>query len=226
MNPALKGIWNNMQALGLGALAHANRHAAYAAWENDRWPYLAVLQAAHAAELLVKARIAQEHPLLIFDRLPKASEGSGGSLDLDDLFQKGRTVQWNDLPDRLWAATGISLDRQAFEVFGKLRNAIQHFAQPPTVDPGGDALRFIFSVVDPFINECWALYAVDYDEDHEPYVYFISALVSREIPFLVSTSAAASFSDWDVNWEKVNASYSALISDRVAAAKSAAEQAN
>jgi hypothetical protein len=98
MNPALKGIWENMRNLGLGALAHANRHAAYDSWENDRWPYLAVLQAAHAAELLLEARIAQEHPLLIFDQLPKASGAAGEMLDLDDLLKQGRTVQWTDLP--------------------------------------------------------------------------------------------------------------------------------
>lgn len=70
MNPALKGIWEHMLDLGLGALAHANRHAAYAAMENERWPQLSVLQAAHAAELIIKARIAQEeHPLLIFEHL-------------------------------------------------------------------------------------------------------------------------------------------------------------
>lgn len=59
-----------MLDLGLGALAHANRHAAYAPMENHRWPELSIIQAAHAAELLIKARIAQEHPLLIFEKLP------------------------------------------------------------------------------------------------------------------------------------------------------------
>ena len=43
-----------MRDLGLGALAHANRHAAYAAMENLRWPDLSVLQAAHG--LHVKRR--------------------------------------------------------------------------------------------------------------------------------------------------------------------------
>src|SRR5690242_8785771 len=71
VNPELKGIWEHIRDLGLGALAHANRHAAYAAMENPRWPDLSVLQAAHSAELLIKARIAQEHPLLIFEQLPR-----------------------------------------------------------------------------------------------------------------------------------------------------------
>lgn len=215
MNPALKGIWENMRNLGLGALAHANRHAAYDGWENKGWPYLAVLQAAHAAELLIKARIAQEHPLLIFDQLPKASGAIGEMLDLDDLLKQGRTVGWTDLPDRLWAATGITVDRATFMNFGRLRNAIQHFAQPPTSDPGGEALEFIFSVVDPFIHHCWELYAVDYDEDHEPYVYFVNSLVSREIPFLVSPEAAATFDRWDVKWEDATPAYAQVMKERV-----------
>lgn len=101
MNPALNGIWEHMRDLGLGALAHANRHAAYAAMENPRWPELSVLQAAHAAELLIKARIAQEHPLLIFESLPRSTQAAGAHLDLEDLFKQGRTFQWSDLPERL-----------------------------------------------------------------------------------------------------------------------------
>ena len=48
---------------------------------NDHWPELSVLQAAHAAEFLVKARIAEEHPLLVFERLP-AFQKNKGALDL------------------------------------------------------------------------------------------------------------------------------------------------
>src|SRR5436190_9366019 len=126
MNPALRGIWEHMRELGLGALAHANRHAAYAG-DNPSWPELAVLQAAHSAELLIKARIAQEHPLLIFEQLPRSTQASGPRLDLQDLFKQGRTFQWSDLPDRLWADAGISIpNRDTFESFGKLRNGIQH----------------------------------------------------------------------------------------------------
>lgn len=216
MNPALMGIWEHIRDLGLGALAHANRHAAYAAMENERWPELSVLQAAHAAELLIKARIAQEHPLLIFDQLPRFTQTSGTQLDLEDLFKQGRTFQWTDLPDRLWAATGISIpNKTIFDSFGKLRNGIQHFAPAPRHDPGEEALRFVFSVIDPLINECWGLFAVDYDEDYEPYVYFVGALVSREILFLVSPAAASEFENWDVDWSSVSANYRSEMQLRV-----------
>jgi len=184
--------------------------------ENPGWPDLAVLQAAHAAELLIKARIAQEHPLLVFDHLPRPSQAGGSRLNLEALFERGRTLQWADLPDRLWAATGISLpEKTRFDSFGKLRNGIQHFAPAATHDPGEETLRFVFSVIDPFINQCWGLFAIDYDEDYEPYVYFVPALVAREIPFLVSPEAAKSFRDWDVDWSTVSPCYKQELHERV-----------
>jgi len=209
VNPALKGIWKHIRDLGLGALAHAHHHAMYAAIENARWPELSVLQAGHAAELLVKARIAQEHPLLIFEQLPRATQAFGSRLELQDLFKQGRTFQWVDLPDRLWAATGVSIpNRCVYESFGRLRNTIQHFASVPEQDAGEETLRFVFSVIDPFINQCWRLFAIDYEEDlSEPYVYLVQALVRREILFLVPPAAATVFDEWDVDWSSVSEEY-------------------
>lgn len=61
MDDTFNKVPQNMLDLGLGALAHANHHAAYYDETNDKWGELSVLQAAHAAEILVKARIAQVH---------------------------------------------------------------------------------------------------------------------------------------------------------------------
>jgi hypothetical protein len=220
VNPALKDIWKHMLDLGLGALAHANRHAAYAAMGNPKWPELSVIQAAHAAELIIKARIAEEHPLLIFEQLPKLTKSAvGNQLDLDDLFRQGKTIQWSDLPDRLWASTGLAIpNRQRFDEFGKLRNGIQHFGPNPAQDPGEETLKFVFEVVDPIINECWQLCAIDYDEDDEPYVYFVHALINREIKFIVSSEAAKTFDYWDVDWNSVSKEYREEMHARVQAA--------
>lgn len=218
MNPELRDVWQRMRHLGLAALAHANRHAAYMPIENPRWPELSVLQAAHAAELLIKARIAQEHPLLIFEQLPRSTP-SALSLDFDELFKSGRTLQWSDLPDRLWAATAETLpSRETFERFGRLRNGIQHFSPSPSQDVAGETLRFVFEVIDPFINRSWGLFAIDFDEEYEPHIYFLHALVSREIPFLVSPEAAVEFDNWDVVWDSASPAYVTLIESRVRAA--------
>ena len=112
----------------------------------------------------------------MFDHLPRPTQAAGAELDVEDLFRQGRTLQWADLPDRLWAATGVSIpERAVFEAFGKLRNGIQHFAPASGRDVGEETLRFVFTVIDPFINGCWGFFAVDYDEDYEPYVYFVHA---------------------------------------------------
>ena len=215
MNSNLEGIWEHMRELGLGALAHANRHAAYSSLENSRWPELSVLQAAHAAEILLKARIAQEHPLLIFETLPKPTKDCG-LLDMKELFEKGKTVDWSDLPARLWATTGIKLENEnLYREFGKLRNGIQHFSLPTNVDPAYETLKFIYGIIDPFINKCWGLYAVDYDEDYEPYIYFLSALISDNILFLPSPESVACFDDWDVDWSKANDEYKKELMSRI-----------
>jgi len=177
------------------------------------------VQAAHAAELLIKARIAEEHPLLIFEQLPRTTQTQNGLLDLEDLFMKGRTLQWADLPDRLWAVTGLTIpDRARYENFGRLRNGIQHFAPPTSHDVTQETLEFIFCVVDPFINQCWQMFAIDYDEDDVPYIYLVTALVHREIKFLVPRSAAECFDDWNVNWTSVSKAYRDEMHQRVESA--------
>jgi len=191
-----------MLRLGLGALAHANWHAAYYSHENDQWNELSVLQAAHAAEILIKARIAEEHPLLIFEQLPKARE-EGQKISFLRLLGDGRTILYRDLPDRLWATTGIHLaDLENFKEFGFLRNMVQHFAAPTEIDLSQRTLEFIFGVIDPFINQCWDEFAIDFNEDHEPYEYFAPVLLAREIEFLVSPECAYDFRHMRIEWPK------------------------
>lgn len=165
MNNSLEEIPNHMLELGLSALAHANRHSCYAALENHKWQEISVLQAAHASEILIKARIAQEHPLLILEQFPKIS---GDIITINELFEKGKTIDWSDLPQRLWACAGLKIPEvEKFREFGKLRNGIQHFMSPSVNNNlGYKVMDFIFSVLDPFINNCWGLYAIDFDEDY------------------------------------------------------------
>lgn len=214
-----------MLRLGLGALAHAHRHACYMSMENDRWPDLAVLQAAHAAEIIVKARIAQEHPLLLFDSLPTRKKAKSQRLELLDLVEHGRTIQWSELPERLWAAAGIELaDEERFREFGKLRNTIQHFAAPEGLNLQEKVLRFTFGIVDPLLVECWGLCAVDYDEDYEPYVYFVPVIIQNEIEFAVSRAAAETAKDWDVDWSEMRPDYRQRLERRIAEAMATTEK--
>ncbi|MBK8537024.1 MAG: hypothetical protein IPL59_19170 [Candidatus Competibacteraceae bacterium] len=208
-----------MLRLGIGALTHANWHSNYHSFENGYWPELSVLQAAHAAEILIKARIAEEHPLLIFEQLPR-SKGNTTELELQHFFEHGRTVQYSDLPNLLWATTGIRLKNvNVFLNFGKLRNKIQHFLPPSNCDYSQETIEFIFKVIDPFIYECWKLFAVDYNEDYEPYIYFVQGLVSRGIHFLVSPSLVNDLSVTNLDWPKNQPEYQQEMERRFSEAK-------
>ncbi len=220
MEKSIRAVHENMLRLGLGALAHANWTSAFHSWESDVWSELSVVQAAHAAEILIKARIAQEHPLLIFERLPKPTAENEQSLSFERLLTEGRTYQYADLPSRLWATTGMSLPcTDNFLDFGRLRNSIQHFATPPDIDLSVRTLDFVFSVVDPFINSCWNLFAIDYCEDTEPYVNFLESIINMKITFLVSPESLETLDEsYFARTEDLH--YRELMNRRLAAARS------
>lgn len=212
-------IHEHMIGLALGALAHANWHASHMSFENAYWSQLSVLQAAHASELLIKARIAQEHPLLVFEQLPKASRG-GEPLSYQSLIERGKTYQYHDLPDRLWATTGIQIQKiETYRSFGRLRNIIQHFAPPGHANLSFETLNFIYEVIDPFMNTCWNFYAIDYDEDYEPYIDLANILLSQKIEFLVSPTMMEVVGHRELSWPDDAPEYRKKMERRMASAK-------
>lgn len=215
MDEEVQSIHEHMKGLGLGALAHANWHANYYSMENQWWSELSVLQAAHAAEILIKAKIAEVHPLLIFERLPKASLEDGSLLSLEELIEGGRTFQFSELPDRLWATTGIKLPNiQRYNTFGRLRNSIQHFSAPKNIDISEEVLLFIYDVIDPLINNCWGLFAIDFNEDDESYRYLIDGLVRRGIKFLVSRDCLSELDVNELEWAEGSIQYKVEMLER------------
>lgn len=199
MDIKIESVSENIRELGLGALSHANRHAIYFDDTNDKWGELSVLQAAHAAELLVKARIAQVHPLLIFADLPSVSNQE--TLSLNKLAENGKTIGWSDLPKVFKTITGCNfIKKENFEKFGKLRNSLQHLGVFPgssTTSPPLETLKFIYSFIDPFINEHWQLCAIDFDEDMDSYECLPNTLINYEIEFIVSSKAAKHSELWE-----------------------------
>ncbi len=85
----MKDVPKNMRRIGMLLFRSALFEAI-----DDRTP-MCVVHAAHAAEILLKARIAQEHPLLIFSKLPK-SNPSKNNLTLIDLLEDGRTFSYEE----------------------------------------------------------------------------------------------------------------------------------
>ncbi|WP_407299872.1 hypothetical protein ACHQI4_00440 [Raoultella planticola] len=190
MDASLKNVYEHMISLGAGSLSHANFLAHFYDWTNSMWAQLSVLQAAHACEIFLKARLAQEHPLLIFDSLPKSTADcvnkTTGLLDFESLLEKGQTITYSELPEKVWAATGVKINNlKLYNDFGKLRNSIQHFASP-NKDVSLQTSEFIYDVIDPFINSEWGMCAMDYCDDSEGYEYLIPTLASRGVDFIVS----------------------------------------
>lgn len=190
MDAGLKNVNQHMIALGAGSLSHANYLAHFYDWTNQMWSQLGVLQAAHACEIFLKARLAQEHPLLIFDSLPKSTADcvnkTTGLLDFESLLEKGQTITYSELPEKVWAATGVKINNlKLYNDFGKLRNSIQHFAAPNR-DVSLQTSQFIYDVIDPFINSEWGMCAMDYCDDSEGYEYLIPVLANRGVEFIVS----------------------------------------
>ncbi len=184
MHPDLKDISEHMREIGLGVLSQAQVNACFVGYKNrlDEGVF-AIIQAAHAAEILIKAAIAEQHPLLIFSQLPKSINVNGDLLDFESLFESGRTLEYNELPERLWATTGYKIqDITIFNSFGKLRNGIQHFAVPDE-ELRIIATDFIYKVIDPILEHFWGLYAVEYCDDEELEENLIPVLVNRGIDF-------------------------------------------
>lgn len=186
MHEELTGVAEHIKGLGLAALAHAQQHTFFYSLDNPYWNDLAVLQAAHAAEILIKARIAEQHPLLIFSDIPKSTKVNEDKLNLRALLESGKTHQYNELPERLWATTGYKIkDENLYQRFGKLRNAIQHFTSPQERDLMQETLEFIFGIIDPMIHDFWGLYAIDYIEDPDAHDYIFETLFKSNISFLI-----------------------------------------
>lgn len=181
-------------------LAHSLRHSLQEYFvSSDSTSYMdsvGVIQAAHACEILIKARIAEKDPLLIFRNKPK------GEVNLESLAKSGKTLQYKDLPKKLLDETGYQIEKiSLYEDFGNLRNAIQHFATPQDRDLTQETIEFIFGIIEPLINDFWGLYATHYYvedpldplgifptnyEDSEPHNDIFNILLKLNVPFLVS----------------------------------------
>lgn len=167
MNPETAKVAEHMREFGCYG---AGRAICQAVFSEVATPYshaICVTLAAQAAELLIKSRIVQEHPLLIFSTLPKSTT-TEGLLGISELFEHGRTLEYNELPEKLWATTGYRMKNiKQFTDFGKLRNQIIHFAVPDR-ELSDITLQFAFEFLDVLVEDLWndtlVSYAVTYDD--------------------------------------------------------------
>lgn len=172
---------------------------------------MCVVHAAHAAEILLKARIAQEHPLLIFSKLPKA-EPNKSSLTLIDLLESGRTLSYEELPNQLWATTGIKIERvQQYREFGRLRNQIVHFSMANAEILDRLTVRYSLEVLDPLVENFWDSSVIDFitKDPHDSYTSFVGSGLFEEAirkTFVIDERLRRLLGDASkAAWERMNA---------------------
>lgn len=182
MHPDTRKVAEHMKDFGFSLLGRSLQDATFAEMEKPYAHAMAVVSCAQAAEIIIKARIAEQHPLLIFTKLP--SPDPSALLDVGALMVGGRTLTYEELPDALWAATGYRIaNRKQFDEFGKLRNTITHFAVPNT-DLAGAVLYFAFGVIEPMIYDFWKADILEcYEWFGEEEEYIIEQLTQHNIPF-------------------------------------------
>lgn len=165
MHPELNQISAHMRDFGCAILGRAVYDATFNEMTKPYSHSISVTFAAQATEILIKARIAQEHPLLIFENLPQPAP-DGKPLGMNEIYENGRTVSYADLPDLLWASTGYRMkNKKQFLDFGKLRNKIIHLAPPRSLELGEATFRFVFLVVEPMLEAFWGDSLLNYVEE-------------------------------------------------------------
>jgi hypothetical protein len=184
MHPDTREVAAHMREFGLSILGRAISDATFSEMTRPFAHALSVVHAARGAEIVIKARIAEEHPLLIFSRLPALSS-TPGQLTIGQLFEHGRSIEYFDLPNVLWAATGYRIRQlEAYRSFGSLRNRIIHFAVP-AINHSLEALRFCVEVMEALVHDFWDDSAIRHAAEWESGIltegYLLEALEGGEI---------------------------------------------
>ncbi|KMK66813.1 hypothetical protein [Puniceibacterium sp. IMCC21224] len=166
------------------ALKSANHHATYFDYSLDHYGTASILDAARAGELLFKATIAKQHPLLIFrDIFSLKLIGEPGP-DLDSLIASAKTHDFSVLPNILWLVTGEKIsDPEIFELVRARRNALQHFFHHDTWDSFAEssrflAFKFIYRNLDPILFSKFGMCAIEnFEHQADGYEYTVHSLL-------------------------------------------------
>jgi hypothetical protein len=200
-----------------GALTQANTHAVYSDPGNEHWEHMCVINTAHAGELFFKAMIAKEHPLLIFKDLFSLDDKREGLLDVETLIRRGRTHEFERLPQVLWATTGRRLTNlSCFERLRLARNAIQHFCAPDQQDFRALSLEFIYTIIDPLIAQSFGICAIEYHEDHNvSYDYVVNSLLQSDLKFTVPEDFSVTEISMTEALESTSAAYKGWVKEEM-----------
>lgn len=160
-------IASQMKDFGLLMVAKGVVNATFSEAGEPYSHAMGLVQVANGFEILIKSKIVEEHPLLIFNKIPKEANLLDGNIKMEDLLEHGQTIMFSELPDRLWATTGYKIEPiELFNKFGRIRNQIIHFAVPkiPLADL---TLEFTFKIIEKAINNWWKTTILDYATDYD-----------------------------------------------------------
>jgi hypothetical protein len=161
-------IASQMRDFGLSMVAKGVVNATYSEAGEPYSHAMGLVQVANGFEILIKSKIVEEHPLLVFTKIPKEANLLDGNIKMEDLIEHGQTIMFSELPDRLWATTGYKIESlELYHKFGRIRNQIIHFAVP-NISLSDFTLEFTFKTIEKAINNWWNTtileYTLDYDE--------------------------------------------------------------
>ena len=166
---------NQMRDFGLFMVAKGVVNATFSEVGSPYSHAMGLVHVANGFEILIKAKIVEEHPLLVFSKIPKETNITNGNIKFEDLLEHGQTIMYSELPDRLWAATGYKIEPiKLYNEFGKIRNQIIHFAVPE-ISLSEITLQFAYTIIENAVNEWWNTtileYAQEYDDDYCHYIF-------------------------------------------------------
>ena len=159
-------IASQMRDFGLSMVAKGIVNATFSEHGEPYSHAMGLIQVANGFEILIKSKIVEEHPLLVFSKIPKEANLTDGSIKMEDLLEHGQTIMYSDLPDRLWATTGYKIDPlDLYNKFGRIRNQIIHFAVP-SMSLSNITLEFAFKLIEKALNDWWDITIFDFTQDY------------------------------------------------------------
>ena len=158
MDQSVRDMHRNMRTTGMLLFRDAFMEAATSKSN------MCVVHAAQAAEILLKARIAQKEPLSIFTPLPKKHTKEGVTPSLIQLIKDRHTIQYSKLPQQLKKICDIEIEdsKQQYQKFGEIRNQIIHLSITSEKKLDDLTLDYLLNFLDPLVVKFWGYSVFDF----------------------------------------------------------------
>ena len=178
----LNEINNGMVEFGCSLLGKSLYDLTFAPMGGECVHPYAYSSLVHALEILMKAAIAEKHPLLIYEKIPKLTSKKD---QLNEFFKKARSKYFLDLPDLLSLTTNYQIDYKLLESAWVNRCKIIHIGHGMGFNYTYLGLELTFKVIDPFIYAFWQRSSIDETTsfDSETPIYLVEHCLEYGIDF-------------------------------------------